>query len=111
MNVRWLRTACALTIAGLSGAPGAESVELSAHFPAAHDVQVAGSFEPHWQQRHPMQKNAAGRWTLALDLPPGRYEIQFLVDGQWHHDPSLPAVTDTFGGWNNLLVVPFRDER
>jgi len=109
--MKWLRTACALAIAGFSRAPGAESVELSVNFPAAHDVQVAGSFEPYWQQRHPMQKNAAGRWTLSLDLPPGRYEILFLVDGQWQHDPSQPAISDTFGGWNNLLVVPFYAER
>ncbi|MBI1785070.1 hypothetical protein HYR69_07985 [Candidatus Sumerlaeota bacterium] len=30
-----------------------------------------------------MSKRDEGSWTLCLDLPPGRYEYKFVVDGVW----------------------------
>ena len=66
--------------------------------PAAREVFVAGSFDPYWQKRHPMKKRADGRWHVVLDLPFGRYEFQFLVDGKWTIDPRLPTVEDGLGG-------------
>lgn len=106
-----IRFACWLVLAGSSLTASAELVALSFHAPAAREVYVAGSFDHYWQKRYPMKKDAGGRWTAVLDLPPGRYEYQFLVDGQWWHDPSLSTITDAFGGWNNVLVVLPRDER
>lgn len=106
-----IRLACALLLAGFSLTAHAEFIGLSLDAPDAREVRVAGSFDPYWQKTHPMKKDVNGRWTVVLDLPPGRYEYQFLVDGQWRHDPSLPKTADAFGGWNNVLVVIPRDER
>lgn len=111
MTRRCIRMACGLLLAGLPLAASAELVGLSLHAPSAQEVHVSGSFDPYWQKRYPMKKNAAGRWTAMLDVPPGRYEYQFLIDGQWRHDLSLPKVADAFGGWNNVLIVLPRDDR
>lgn len=73
----------------------------------AETVAVAGSFDLGWRRLHPMKRDAMGRWTIVLELVPGRYEFQFRVDGQWRHDPRLSSVEDGFGGRNNVLVVPF----
>lgn len=75
--------------------------------PTASKVCVAGSFDPYWQKCRPLKKRADGRWQIELDLPMGRYEFQFLVDGKWTIDPRLPTVEDSFGKRNNVLTVPF----
>lgn len=102
---RWMTTLLCLgwlTPPAMAGEP----VNLSFDAPAAREVSVAGSFDPYWQKRHPMKKHADGRWQVMLDLPRGRYEFQFLVDGDWAVDPHQPSVEDGFGGRNNILTVP-----
>ncbi|XAR51461.1 hypothetical protein NMG60_11006094 [Bertholletia excelsa] len=37
-------------------------------------------------------------------LRPGRYEIKFLVDGQWQLSPEFPTVGEGLME-NNLLIV------
>ena len=106
-----IRLACTLLLAGFSLTARAELIGVSLDAPTAREVYVSGSFDPFWQKSHPMKKDATGRWILVLDRPPGRYEFQFLVDGQWRHDLSRPKVADALGGWNNVLVVIPRNER
>lgn len=108
-NTRIGGLVCALALAGFCPSLAAEPVALTYHASGAHGVSVAGGFDPYWQKRHPMRKDAAGRWVLVFDLPPGRYEFQFLVDGRWLHDPGLPSVEDSLGGRNNVLVVSPED--
>lgn len=93
----------------LADLPPARKIPVALTFddPKAKTVAVAGSFDPGWQRLHSMKRDATGRWTTVLELVPGRYEFQFLVDGRWRHDPRLPSVEDSFGGRNNVLVVPF----
>lgn len=45
------------------------------------------------------------RWVLKRELPAGRYEYKFVVDGtQWIADPGNPnRVNDGFGGQNSVL--------
>lgn len=81
-------------------------VTVTFHAPEAKSVAVSGSFEPGWQKLYPMNRDPAGRWSVTLSLPPGRHELQFLVDGVWRHDPRTPSIEDGLGGRNNLLVVP-----
>ncbi len=103
---------CALVLANLlHGVALAQPVAVVFDAPDANSVSVSGSFDPFWGKLHPMKKDARGRWSVVLDVAPGRYEILFLVDGQWRHHPGMPVVGDAFGGLNNvLLVAPRIDE-
>lgn len=82
------------------------AVSVTFDAPEAKNVAVSGNFEPGWEKLHLMKRDRAGRWSVVLSLPPGRYELQFLVDGAWRHDPRMPSIEDGLGGRNNVLVVP-----
>lgn len=99
------RLICAVALLAGCVAAQAQSVGMSLHAPAAKTVFVSGSFDTYWQKRYPLQRDARGRWTGVLDLAPGRYEYQFLVDGHWQYDPSQSSVEDSFGTRNNVLIV------
>jgi len=52
--------------------------------PSARAVQVATSSD-HWSTRYPMEKRE-GIWSLdvrPMNLPFGRHEYKFIVDGEW----------------------------
>ena len=86
--------------------------------PAAHVVQVSGSWMENFELRGlewtrdtrvgRMQRAEDGVWELRVPLGPGRYEYLFLVDGRfWELDPANPQRTaDGRGGFVSLLVVP-----
>ena len=106
-TTRWCQAVSLLCLGWVAPlAMAGELVALNFDAPAAREVSVAGSFDPYWQKRHPLKKRADGRWQIVLDLPFGRHEFQFLVDGKWAVDPHLPTVEDGFGGHNNVLIVP-----
>ncbi|KAG1334736.1 putative protein PTST, chloroplastic [Cocos nucifera] len=72
----------------------------------AECVQVMGSFDG-WTQGEEMSPEYSGdyaRFSTILKLRPGRYEIKFLVDGEWQLSPELPTVGEGMMK-NNLLVV------
>ncbi|UCD72425.1 MAG: hypothetical protein JSW70_02265, partial [Syntrophobacterales bacterium] len=37
----------------------------------------------------PMKKGSQGTWKNTVDLPPGRYEYRFWVDGIWRDNPTV----------------------
>ncbi|CAA2999787.1 PTST, chloroplastic isoform X1, partial [Olea europaea subsp. europaea] len=43
-------------------------------------------------------------FTATLMLRPGRYEIKFLVDGEWQLSPEFPTVGEGLTQ-NNILIV------
>lgn len=96
---------CSLTFAADPAPTTKVPVVLTFLAPEVKSVAVAGSFDPWWQKLHLLKKDAKGRWSVVLDLAPGRYEFHFLVDSEWRHDPGLPSVEDGLGGWNNVLIV------
>ncbi len=56
----------------------------------AKDVRIAGAWDA-WTVRHPMQASEAGVWSWKLggrDIPFGRYEFKFIVDGVWEGGPN-----------------------
>uniref|UniRef100_A0A7S0XJ04 AMP-activated protein kinase glycogen-binding domain-containing protein n=1 Tax=Erythrolobus madagascarensis TaxID=708628 RepID=A0A7S0XJ04_9RHOD len=68
----------------------------------AKDVKLIGSFDK-WNTKHPMRK-VGNKWVLERELPPGRYEYKFVVDGNnWWFDTSLPHCSDPYGNCNNSL--------
>uniref|UniRef100_A0A0E0CF58 AMP-activated protein kinase glycogen-binding domain-containing protein n=1 Tax=Oryza meridionalis TaxID=40149 RepID=A0A0E0CF58_9ORYZ len=72
----------------------------------AENVQIMGSFDG-WSQGEAMSMEYSGyqaRFSATLNLRPGRYEIKFLVDGEWRLSPEYPI--DGEGSMqNNILVV------
>ncbi|ESW35384.1 hypothetical protein PHAVU_001G230700 [Phaseolus vulgaris] len=72
----------------------------------AESVQIMGTFDGWSQGEHlsPEYNGSYTRFSTTLLLRPGRYEIKFLVDGEWKLSPEFPIIG---GGLtkNNLLVV------
>lgn len=69
-------------------------------------MQVMGSFDG-WSHGEHMSPEYTGGFTkfyTVLKLRPGRYEIKFLVDGEWQLSPELPIIGEG-PMQNNLLVV------
>jgi pullulanase len=61
----------------------------------AKDVRIAGAWDA-WTVRHPMRSPEPGVWSWKIggrDIPFGRYEFKFIVDGVWE------------GGANRLIHV------
>src|ERR1051325_8423191 len=48
----------------------------------ARSVAVAGSFN-NWDPTKTPLTRQGDRWSTKVDLPRGRYEYRFVVDGQW----------------------------
>ncbi|KAH1264476.1 Protein PTST 2, chloroplastic [Glycine max] len=69
----------------------------------ASEVLLTGSFDG-WSTKRKMERLSLGVFLLNLQLYPGRYEMKFIVDGEWKIDPLRPVVTSN-GYENNLLIV------
>ncbi|XP_039068893.1 protein PTST homolog 2, chloroplastic-like isoform X2 [Hibiscus syriacus] len=66
-------------------------------------VLLAGSFDG-WATKRKMEKSSGGVFSVHLKLYPGKYEIKFIVDGEWKLDPLRPIVN--YDGFeNNLLII------
>lgn len=74
-------------------------------FPNARIVAVAGSFN-NWNQSQFLFTRVDGEWICKINLPPGKYEYKFIVDGNWLVDPRNPRTTnDERGNENSVLVA------
>ncbi|KAG7543916.1 AMP-activated protein kinase glycogen-binding domain [Arabidopsis thaliana x Arabidopsis arenosa] len=72
----------------------------------AESVQVMGSFDG-WSQREDLSPEYTALFTkfsTTLFLRPGRYEMKFLVDGEWQISPEFPTSGEGMME-NNVLVV------
>jgi len=110
-----LLVAFAVLIAACPAVPQPDSggplpLRLMVTVPNARTVAVAGSFN-RWDASSDLLSgpDRRDRWTISLNLPPGRYEYLFVINGsEWTPDPLAPSVDDGFGGHNSVLVVPDR---
>lgn len=74
--------------------------------PYALTVTVAGTFNNWAMERNPLRKDASGKWKLNLDLPLGRHEYRYVVDGEWKNEQRpIDANPNPFGGYNNVLSL------
>ena len=80
--------------------------------PEATAVAVAGSFNDWDPTSASLQREGQGPWAVMLDLPPGRYEYKFMVDGTWCCEPGTEddapgedRVPNDFGTMNRVLIV------
>lgn len=88
-------------------------VPFSCSAPHAGSVHLAGTFNDWDPNATPLTRRADGTWAVSLDLPPGRYEYKFVVDGRWCCDPGCvePAggcpkcVRNGFGTMNRVVEV------
>jgi predicted carbohydrate-binding protein with CBM48 len=93
--------------------PGARTVLLPVHFsvvaPAAASVSIVGDFNRWSPTALPMKRSADGRtWEIDVELPQGRYNYSYLIDGRIARDPSAPQTEgggDDFGMPNSVLMV------
>ncbi|GKA72805.1 immunoglobulin E-set [Tanacetum coccineum] len=85
----------------------AQSKEVSLFWSGmAESVQVMGSFDG-WSHGEYLSAEYTGsytRFSTSVMLRPGRYEIKFLVDGEWLLSPDYPTVGEGLME-NNLLIV------
>ncbi|MFA6600324.1 MAG: isoamylase early set domain-containing protein [Candidatus Omnitrophota bacterium] len=84
----------------------AKSVDFSHYAPQAKKVGLGGSFNGWNAAKTPMTKGKDGNWKVSLELPSGRYEYRFSVDGDWQNDQhAVECVPNAFGSWNCVVVV------
>ncbi|KAL2349308.1 hypothetical protein Fmac_003308 [Flemingia macrophylla] len=69
----------------------------------ASEVFLVGSFDG-WSTKRKLERISSGNFSLNLLLYPGRYEMKFIVDGEWKVDPLRPVVFSN-GYENNLLII------
>ncbi|MBN2163834.1 MAG: glycogen-binding domain-containing protein [Pontiellaceae bacterium] len=88
---------------------GSEMVTL--HFelfaPGADQVELLGTFN-NWKSGDIMlEADESGQWTATVQLPEGRHEYVFLVDGErWIADPRAATFRpDGFGRVNTVIQV------
>lgn len=72
----------------------------------AESVCVAGNFNQ-WSPTSHCMRRIGPVWVLDLNLPGGRYEYLFVLDGErWLPDPRAALSTDSgFGTRNSVLIV------
>jgi chromosome partitioning protein len=81
-------------------------VTFSLNAPNAQSVFVTGSFNDWSLNEKFRMTNENGTWSLKLNLKPGTYKYQFIVDGKWQEDPENKNIErNSFGDINSLIEV------
>ncbi|MBU1909598.1 MAG: isoamylase early set domain-containing protein [Verrucomicrobia bacterium] len=83
-------------------------VHFQIHAPGVQSVELVGDFNNWTPGALRLQgPDASGHWTADVELPEGRYEYQFLVNGQtWVTDPNATTRRpDGFGRENAVMDV------
>lgn len=92
-------------------APAQVGFHFELHAPGADRVELLGTFN-NWQADDIVLvgPDASGHWTATVELPEGRHEYIFLVDGErWLADPQgTTHRPDGFGRVNT--VINFYDD-
>lgn len=84
------------------------SFHFELHAPGADRVELLGTFN-NWKSGDMILvgPDASGHWTATVELPEGRHEYIFLVDGErWVADPKgVTHRPDGFGRVNTVIKV------
>jgi hypothetical protein len=92
----------------LSGDMGPNTVRYTFTVKAdqVREICLAGDFNQWKVCDAPLSRVAEGVWSITIELPRGRHEYMFVIDGRWVTDPNAMGYsTDGFGNRNALLVV------
>ena len=89
-------------LVGCSGRTGTRPVP----FDEVGSVCITGDFNG-WSKDSNCLLKTGKTWSIALPLPPGRYQYAFILDGRtWIKDPSaLLSADNGFGSENSVLIV------
>ncbi|HSQ30701.1 MAG TPA: glycogen-binding domain-containing protein [Gemmatimonadaceae bacterium] len=91
-------------VSSFSLEPGSSGQTIRVRAPNARNVEIMGDFTQ-WRPVA-LERDGEGSWLLGVRIGPGTHQINVRVDGgPWMVPPSLPAITDEFGGSVGLLVV------
>jgi 1,4-alpha-glucan branching enzyme len=73
--------------------------------PSASEVFLVGDFN-NWSHHADRMVKHQGIFRKTKRLAPGEYQYKFLVDGEWHTDPSAPnQIPNEFGTLNSVIRV------
>jgi len=99
----------ASNVAGTQVTPTMISVPFMLRLPSAHSVALVGEFNGWDASKTPLIKISEKDdvWAASVMLPPGRFEYQFVVDGQHRMvDPAAPQTARSdFGDANSVVTV------
>jgi len=71
----------------------------------AMTVAIAGSFN-NWNPKKTPLRKSGDIWQTKLELPRGRYEYRFVVDGKWVSDPTAKeSAANPFGESNSVFSL------
>lgn len=71
----------------------------------ADAVIVVGNFN-NWEGTPLSDSDGDGIWSARVNLPPGRYEYAFIIDGRWWgQDPLADATIRSFGEYSSVRYV------
>lgn len=72
----------------------------------ADQVCLVGNFNQWKICVTPLERTDEGIWRVTVQLPPGRHEYMFVVDGQWLTDPEASVrIDDGFGNQNAVIFL------
>jgi len=100
-QIGMIRAATCDVLGGHEG--GKVKVRLAIHRKGAQIVEIAG-LDIGWKNRLRLEGNDDGEFSVEKEVPPGRYQYKFIVDGDWQPNLDLPTVDDN-GNVNNVLDV------
>ncbi|MDR1761724.1 MAG: hypothetical protein LBR55_04680 [Bacteroidales bacterium] len=73
----------------------------------AHSMQIAGDFNS-WNPKGYDFEFKDNCWQFDLEIEPGNYSYQLIVNDEWIKDPlNSEVIENGYGGYNSLLRVPF----
>lgn len=79
--------------------------------PDAKEVYLVGEFN-NWDPRADRMVKTKGAFRKTLRLVPGEYQYKFIVDGEWHNDPSaIRQIPNRFGTMNSVVCVDVTPDR
>jgi len=75
--------------------------------PGAQSAFIAGDFNDWDDSSIRMRKMSRqdGHFVRILDLPVGRHEFKYLVDGEWRCCPHAPQSTSCIGTVNSVVEI------
>ncbi len=68
-------------------------------------VQITGSFS-NWNAEGYDLEEVNGKWQIELQLSPGKYPYQLVIDGKQDLDPTNPVKeSNNLGGFNSVMII------